>query len=400
MIGLIATLAPTIGPTVGGYMTDALSWHWLFFINIVPGLIVAAATWLLVDFDKPDLSLLENFDWWGLLSMAGFLGALEYVLEEGPRHDWFDDTAITVVRWSSALSAIVFFARVLTARAPIVDLKAFVNRNFAVGSLFSFVLGIGLYGLTYIYPVYLAQIRGYDALMIGDTMFVSGAAMFLSAPLAGQLSQRFDPRFMLMGGFVLFAIGTWQMTYRHPGLGFLADFLAAGFPRARADVLHRAGDQHRARHLVARAREERLRPVQPDAQSRRRHRARRDQYRAERPHGPASHPPARRGELGARAGDRDARASHRAFSRLRRASDGAQADDGHGAPAGGGDELCRRVPDADGAVPGAGRARRHHEAAGARRSRPTRIDAPGGAAIAAYCPQARPAFALLPQAAS
>jgi len=108
---------------------------------------------------------------------------------------------------------LIFFARVFTARAPIVDLRAFGNRNFAVGSLFSFVLGIGLYGLTYIYPVYLAQIRGYDALMIGDTMFVSGLAMFLSAPIAGQLSQRFDPRYMLMGGFVLFAIGTWQMTF-------------------------------------------------------------------------------------------------------------------------------------------------------------------------------------------
>ena len=213
VIGLIATLAPTIGPTVGGYVTDMMSWHWLFFINIVPGLIVAGATWMLVDFDKPELSLLENFDWWGLISMAAFLGALEYALEEGPRHDWFDDTTITVVTLVSALSAVVFFARVLTARAPIVDLKAFVNRNFAVGSLFSFVLGIGLYGLTYIYPVYLAQIRGYDALMIGDTMFISGLVMFLSAPIAGQLSQRFDPRFMLMGGFVLFAIGTWQMTY-------------------------------------------------------------------------------------------------------------------------------------------------------------------------------------------
>jgi DHA2 family multidrug resistance protein len=213
VIGLIATLAPTIGPTIGGYVTDALSWHWLFFVNIVPGLIVAAATWLLVDFDQPDLSLLENFDWWGLLSMAGFLGALEYVLEEGPRHDWFDDGTIVTVATISALSAVIFFTRVLTARAPIVDLRAFVNRNFAVGSLFSFVFGIGLYGLTYIYPVYLAEIRGYDALMIGDAMFVSGLAMFLSAPFAGQLSQRFDPRFMLMGGFVLFAIGTWQMTF-------------------------------------------------------------------------------------------------------------------------------------------------------------------------------------------
>ena len=212
VIGLIATLAPTIGPTVGGYVTEALSWHWLFFINVVPGIVVAIATWLLIDFDKPDLKLLENFDWWGLLSMAGFLGALEYVLEEGPRYDWFDDGAITLVAIASVLSAVIFFVRVLTARAPIVDLSAFTNRNFAVGSLFSFVLGIGLYGLTYIYPVYLAEIRGYDARMIGDTMFVSGLAMFMTAPIAGQLSQRFDPRYMLIGGFVLFAIGTWQMT--------------------------------------------------------------------------------------------------------------------------------------------------------------------------------------------
>lgn len=213
VVGLIATLAPTVGPTVGGYVTDALSWHWLFFINIVPGIVVTAATWVLVDFDKADHSLLKNFDWWGLLSMAGFLGALEYILEEGPRNDWFDDNTIMLFAVVSGLSAVAFFARVLTARSPIVDLRAFANRNFAVGSAFSFVLGIGLYGLTYIYPVYLAQIRGYDSLMIGDTMFVSGLAMFLTAPIAGQLVQRIDPRFVLMTGFVLFAIGTWQMTH-------------------------------------------------------------------------------------------------------------------------------------------------------------------------------------------
>ncbi len=213
IIGLIATLAPTIGPTVGGYVTDALSWHWLFYINIAPGIVVAMATYALVDFDRPDLKLLEHFDWWGLLSMVGFLGALEYVLEEGPRNDWFADGTIALLAIVSALSAAVFFVRVLTAREPIVDLRAFANRNFAVGSLFSFVLGIGLYGLTYLYPVYLAQIRGYDALMIGDTMFVSGLAMFLSAPIAGQLSQKYDPRYLLMAGFVLFAVGTWQMTY-------------------------------------------------------------------------------------------------------------------------------------------------------------------------------------------
>src|SRR5205814_7660769 len=88
MIGLVATLAPTIGPTVGGYLTDAFSWHWLFFINVLPGIAVTTATLALVDFDKPDLALFRHFDWWGLIFMAGFLGTLEYVLEEGPPNDW------------------------------------------------------------------------------------------------------------------------------------------------------------------------------------------------------------------------------------------------------------------------------------------------------------------------
>ncbi len=187
IIGLIATLAPTVGPTVGGYLTEALSWHWLFFINVIPGIAVTAAALALIDFDKPDYSLLDHFDWWGLFAMAGFLGALEYVLEEGPRNDWLQDDAIAYAAIFSVLSAVAFFYRAFTAPAPIVDLRAFGNRNFAIGSMFSFVLGIGLYGLTYLYPVYLAQVRGYNSLMIGETMFVSGLTMFIAAPVVGQL---------------------------------------------------------------------------------------------------------------------------------------------------------------------------------------------------------------------
>ncbi len=213
LIGLIATLAPTIGPTVGGYLTDTLSWNWLFFINVIPGIAVTIAALTLIDFDKPDFKLLDHFDWWGLLFMAGFLGGLEYVLEEGPRNDWFGDQSVLLLAWISGLSAIAFFSRVLLAKAPIVDLKAFVDRNFALGSLFSFTLGIGLYGLTYLYPLYLAEIRGYDARMIGQTVFVSGLAMFLTAPFAGRLVTKVDPRFMLAFGFLSFAVGSWWMTY-------------------------------------------------------------------------------------------------------------------------------------------------------------------------------------------
>ena len=127
MIGLVATLAPTIGPTVGGYLTEALSWHWLFFINIVPGIIVTFAALALIDFDRPNFALFDKFDWWGLIFMAGFLGTLEYVLEEGPRNDWFDDRTVFLCAVVSVLSAVAFFARVLSAREPIVDLKAFTR---------------------------------------------------------------------------------------------------------------------------------------------------------------------------------------------------------------------------------------------------------------------------------
>jgi DHA2 family multidrug resistance protein len=213
LIGLVATLAPTIGPTVGGYLTDALSWHWLFFINVGPGIAVTIAAFTLIDFDKPDFKLFQHFDWLGLLSMAGFLGGLEYVLEEGPRNDWFGDATVLACAWIAGVSAIAFFARVLMAREPIVDLRAYADRNFALGSIFSFVLGIGLYGLTFLYPVYLAQIRGYNALMIGETMFVSGLAMFATAPVAGRMMDKVDPRVMLVAGFLLFAAGTWWMTW-------------------------------------------------------------------------------------------------------------------------------------------------------------------------------------------
>ena len=212
MVGLVATLAPTIGPTIGGYISHAMSWHWLFLINVVPGVIVAAAAWSLIDFDKPDLKLLKKFDWWGLVSMAVFLGSMEFVLEEGNNKDWFNDHHIVMGTIAMVIGGFIFFRRVFRVELPVVDLRAFSNANFAFGSLFSFVMGVGLYGLTYLYPLYLGRIRGYDSLMIGETMFVSGAAMFLTAPVAGVLSSKLDPRVMLMIGFGGFALGTYMMT--------------------------------------------------------------------------------------------------------------------------------------------------------------------------------------------
>ncbi|TCR67496.1 DHA2 family multidrug resistance protein [Bosea sp. BK604] len=213
LIGLVATLAPTIGPTVGGYLSHAFSWHWLFLVNVIPGIGVTIAAWMLIDFDQPQRGLLRRFDWLGLAGMAAFLGSMEYVLEEGTRLDWFQAEEIILFTGLMIAGAVLFFWRALTRDDPLVDLYAFRNRNFAFGSLFSFCMGIGLYGLTYLYPVYLGRIRGYDALMIGETMFVTGLCMFFTAPIAGRLSTKLDPRVMMMIGFGGFALGTYIASF-------------------------------------------------------------------------------------------------------------------------------------------------------------------------------------------
>ncbi len=220
IIGLVATLAPTIGPTVGGYLTDLFDWHWLFLVNIPPGIMVTVAAWTLIDFDKPDWSLLPRFDWTGLFAMAGFLGAAEYALEEGPTKDWLESEPVTAAIIISAASAVLFFWRAFKAPQPIVDLAAFKDRNFWTGCMLSAVMGVGLYGLTYIYPVYLAAVRGYTPLMIGKTMFVTGLCMFFTAPIVGRLMTRVDPRKMIAVGFAGFAYGSYLASKLTPDWDF------------------------------------------------------------------------------------------------------------------------------------------------------------------------------------
>lgn len=212
VVGLTVTLAPTIGPTVGGYLTELFNWRWLFLINVVPGVAATLLAWFLVDFDEPDYALLRRFDVWGLATMAVFLGAMQYVLEEGQTQDWFADTGIVLATGVAVVGGIAFFARTLTAETPIVDLSAYRDRNFAVGSLLTFVLGIGLYGLTYLYPLYLARVRHLSSLQIGETVFVTGAFMFLAAPVVGMLARRTDPRRVIAAGLTGFAVSAVWLT--------------------------------------------------------------------------------------------------------------------------------------------------------------------------------------------
>lgn len=211
-IGAIASLAPTLGPAVGGWITDISSWHWLFYINLVPGLFVTFAVPMLVKIDRPDPSLLRGADYIGMALMAVFLGCLEYTLEEGPRWNWFSDRTISTTAWIAAISGGLFIWRCLEIKEPIVDLRALKDRNFALGCLFSFITGIGIFATIYLTPLFLGRVRGYGSLDIGLAVFSTGIFQLLAIPVYGMLANRVDLRWILMFGLALFALSMWDFS--------------------------------------------------------------------------------------------------------------------------------------------------------------------------------------------
>lgn len=206
-IGALATLAPTIGPVIGGWITDQWSWHWLFYLNLLPGAIVTVLVPRFVHFDRADVSLLKRGDYAGIALMAGCLGCLEYVLEEGPRKNWFGDGAIVACVWISAICGFLFVVRALTANEPVVDLRALRIRNFAIGCVLSFITGTGIFVSVYLTPVFLARVRGFDSLQIGIALLSVGGFQLLGL-VAYQICARFiDMRWLLMFGLTLFGAG-------------------------------------------------------------------------------------------------------------------------------------------------------------------------------------------------
>ena len=207
--GMATMLAPAVGPTFGGWITDSLSWRWLFFINFVPGIACAVFVWQYLDVDRPRPELRKSLDLWSVLFLGMFLGGLEYTLDDGPRHDWFDDRRVLLCALAALLGGGVFLWRSLRTEHPIVDLRAFRNRNFAVTSLISALLGVSIFTLIYITPVFLGQVRGYNPQQIGEVMMVQGLAMILVAPLVVGLGDKLDPRLVISIGLVLVAAGSY-----------------------------------------------------------------------------------------------------------------------------------------------------------------------------------------------
>ena len=206
MAGIMAVLAPTVGPVVGGWITETWSWHWLFLINVAPGVIAATATPFLLPDERPRFADLATLDGYSLALLAVSLASLEVGLKEAPHAGWLSPLCLLLFL-SSAATATAFAFRTLEARHPVVELSTLKNRSFAIGCALSFCLGIGLFGSVYLMPVFLAYVRGHDAFEIGTIMLVTGVAQLVTAPIAGTMESRFDPRLLSAAGFSLFALG-------------------------------------------------------------------------------------------------------------------------------------------------------------------------------------------------
>ena len=209
VLGLIVTMAPTIGPVLGGYLTNSYNWQLLFLVNIIPGFIVSFLVFRFLDIDKPDWALLQKIDFFGIALIAIFLGSLQFVLEEGSKNQWFEDDTILMLTITAIISGAVMLWWELVNPHPIIDLYAFKNRNFTIGCIYSFILGIGLYTIIYLTPIYLGSIKGLNSLQIGYYLMVVGLFQLVSAFIAGPLEKKIDLRVMLCLGFGLFALGSW-----------------------------------------------------------------------------------------------------------------------------------------------------------------------------------------------
>ena len=207
IVGLIVTLAPTIGPSLGGHITEALGWRWLFFINVPPALLAIFLVGRWGNFDKGDPSLAKGVDWFGLITLAVALLSIQYVLEEGAEERWFQNGMILWLTVLGVLTGVAFVWRQLTYRQPLLNLEPFRDGNFTLGMIMTFVSGVSLFSGTFLLPLFLGQVRHYSAAEVGTTMLVSGLAMFVTGPLAGRLVRQMDPRVPMFLGFGLAAYG-------------------------------------------------------------------------------------------------------------------------------------------------------------------------------------------------
>jgi MFS transporter, DHA2 family, multidrug resistance protein len=205
LFAISATFAPAIGPTIGGYLTENWGWQYIFYVNIVPGAVMVAMLYFSLDAKPMKLSLLRQGDWPGIITMAIGLSALQTVLEEGNKDDWFGSPFIVRLTVIAVVALSLFLVIEFTTEKPLLNLRLLFRRNFGFGILANVLLGIALYGSVYILPVYLSRIQGYNAEQIGMVLAWTGLPQLVLIPLVPRLMKTVDARIVIGVGFALFA---------------------------------------------------------------------------------------------------------------------------------------------------------------------------------------------------
>ena len=216
LFALTATFAPAIGPTIGGYLTEAYGWQYIFFVNLVPGAIMVVVLWLTLEREPMQLRLLGDGDWLGIATMAVGLAALQTVLDEGNKDGWFDSTLIVRLSVIAGVFLALFVWIELTTAKPTVNLRLLARRNFGLGTATNFIVGFALYGAVYILPQYLGQVFGYNAEQIGFVLAWTGLPQLVIIPFVPLIMIRVDARLIVMAGLSVFAVSCFMNAYLSP----------------------------------------------------------------------------------------------------------------------------------------------------------------------------------------
>jgi len=210
LFGLTATFAPSIGPSLGGWLTENFGWQYNFYLNLIPGLFMIAAIWYGIAPQRLQLNLLKGGDWWGIISMGIGLGSLQVILEEGTRKDWFSSDFIIRFSIIAAIFFPLFLFIELSRRQPFINLSLLARRNFGLAAIVNITLGAAMYGSLYLLPLYLGQIQNYNAMQTGEVLMWAGIPQLFIIPFLPKLQQKIDVRVMVGVGISIFAISAFM----------------------------------------------------------------------------------------------------------------------------------------------------------------------------------------------
>lgn len=220
--GMGVIVGPTLGPPLGGYIIDNYSWPFIFYINVPIGILATVLTLLYVKSPRyAEKSKLNEVDFLGIILLAIAVGSLQYVLEHGQQDDWFENSTILTLSITTVFGFFFFIWRELTCKKPIVNLRVLKDSNLAIGTVLSFILGFGLYGSTFIIPIYTQSILGWTATDAGMLLVPSSLMTALMMPLIARMLQRgVPPKYLVATGFlVFFAYSFWAHLILTPDTG-------------------------------------------------------------------------------------------------------------------------------------------------------------------------------------